>query len=100
MLDKDIKKEVKHLLKNFEKLRDDDHRLIANVWSRYLGKDKVAKMTADDFLKAYADKKLPNAETIRRHRQLLQEDFPDLRGKLYDERQKHSESVKKEIKRV
>ena len=44
------------------------------------------EITAYDFLKQYAESQLSNAETIRRMRAKLQEEKPELRGKVYNVR--------------
>jgi hypothetical protein len=41
--------------------------------------------------------KLTQAETIRRCRQSLQKANPELRGQMYELRQKHQSKVKKEL---
>ena len=54
-------------------------------------------MTAYDFLRLYSEGRLTNAETIRRVRQKLQEENPDLRGTVDGLRKEQAEQVKKEI---
>ena len=82
------KKVIESLLKRSPHLKDSDSKLIATYWFRELGyKGLDAKeMTAYDFLKQYAESKLTNAETIRRMRAKLQEEKPELRGKVYNSR--------------
>jgi hypothetical protein len=94
-----IKDRVKALLKLHPHLRDKDNRLIATIWKFDLFK---MGLTADDitgkqFMSFYAEGKLTNAETIRRVRQKIQEENPELRGTAYSERQKQAEEVKKQI---
>ncbi len=41
--------------------------------------------------------RLHSPESIRRTRQKIQEDYPHLRGELYEARQKHQAKVKEEL---
>lgn len=78
---KEIKEMVKHLLIKHPHLRDDDFKLVATFLLFEMGgRDVTDKMTATEFLKAYSESKLTNFESIRRVRQKLQEENPDLRG--------------------
>ena len=82
------KKVIEALLRKTPRLKDSDNKLIATYWFRELehkGLD-AKEITAYDFLKQYAESQLTNAETIRRMRAKLQEDNPDLRGKVYNAR--------------
>ena len=61
----------------------------ANFWNEEL-KEKgfnIKEMKADQFLNMYSKAKLTNAETIRRNRAKLQEEYPELRGEIYKIRQ-------------
>lgn len=91
-----VKDTVKDLLTNVESLRDDDNRLILNVWAIQnpnLKYETSFKYFADQF----ASGKLAPAESIRRVRQALQKEFVHLRGKKYAERHKHQESIKEQL---
>lgn len=93
-----VKDRVKALLEKHPHLRDSDNKLIATIWKIDLNKIGLgSETTANHFLLLYADKQLSNAETIRRVRQKLQEENPDLRGTVNEARQKEGEEVKKEI---
>lgn len=79
---------IGNLLKSDPSLRDDDFRLISNVLA-YVIRKKYGEGGFDKckpFLKMYSEGRLPNFETIRRTRQKLQEENPQLRGKRYKER--------------
>ena len=80
------KETIRLLLVKYPELKDNDNKLIANFWNLELqNKNKdVNKMIASDLLCMYANSILTNAETIRRMRAKLQEDFPLLRGKSYN----------------
>ena len=93
-----IKDVVKSLLINQPKLRDNDNKLIANIFMREAGGlDNLKNMSAFEFLKDFADGKYSNFESIRRVRAKLQEDCPELRGLSYNSRKKDGEDTSKGI---
>jgi hypothetical protein len=83
-----IKNEVKRILENVYHNRDDDYRLIANIWLKEMQEKNIDLTTinAYQFLKIFAEGKLTNPESIRRMRAKLQEEHEHLRGKKYYER--------------
>jgi len=93
------KDRVKGLLTLHPHLRDSDNKLIATVWKYDLlnGGMKPMEITAQAFLTLYADDVLTNAETIRRVRQKIQEECPELRGEVYGLRKNQAEEVRTEI---
>ena len=91
-----IKDRVKALLVKHPHLRDSDNRLIATVWKFDL-MGLCENLTAMDFLKLYSEGELTNSESIRRVRQKIQEENPDLRGTVNEARQKEGEEVRREI---
>jgi len=93
---KQAKDKVKALLVKSPHLRDDDNKLIATYYY-HESQSNLLKITALDFLHEFADGKFTNPETIRRCRQRLQEEYPDLRGKLWHEKQHAGNEVKKEV---
>ena len=94
-----VKDRVKALLVTYPHLRDSDNKLIATIWrSELFHKGVRAKgITAEDFLFIYSEGKISNAETIRRVRQKLQEENPDLRGTVNEARKEQAEDVRKNI---
>lgn len=96
-----IKDSVQQLLVKYEHLRDDDHRLIANIYYK-VAKEKNPTQTysAMDFLHDFAKGYYPSPETIRRCRQKIQEDHPQLRGSSYKERHSKAKEFKTQIKNV
>ena len=82
MKTKDI---VKNLLVQKSHLRDSDPKLIATYWFNELKKKNIdpSEINGLEFMKMFADSKLTNIKTIERMRRKLQEESPDLRGKLY-----------------
>ena len=94
------KETIKQILLTTPHLRDSDNKLIATYWWRELKhkKLKVDDMSAMDILTMYSENKLTNTETIRRMRAKLQEECPELRGKVYHFRkEKKQEQWRKEL---
>jgi len=75
------KDKVIYWLDKYPKLRDDDNRLCANIWSEELNNLEI---TAKDFLRLYANNKLTSAPSIKRARAKLQEECPEYRGEKYN----------------
>mgnify|MGYP003639668604 FL=1 len=90
---------VLNLLQNQIGLRDNDSKLLANVWHKHitnLGIDP-GRNSAIFLLAMLAEGKLPNSESVRRIRQKLQEEFKDLRGVNYAKRHNQKEKVKEQL---
>ncbi len=94
-----VKDRVKALLVKHPHLRDSDNRLIATIWKYDLINMNLShyRISGYDFLVLYSEGKLTNAETIRRVRQKLQEENPELRGTVNDLRKQQAEEVRKDI---
>tara|TARA_R100000656_G_scaffold106011_1_gene78085 strand:- start:34 stop:342 length:309 start_codon:yes stop_codon:yes gene_type:complete len=88
---------VKKLLTNHPHLRDNDNKLLANIWFEKAPKIEEHVM---DFLQMLANGELPSAESVRRCRQKLQELNPELRGELWDKRHKMQKQIKDELKEM
>ena len=91
---------VRDLLRVYPDLRDNDNKLIANIWHDDMIKKyelDVFNKSAADLLIMFASGKLPSTETIRRTRQKLQQELPELRGEDYLKRQSLQGKVKQEI---
>jgi len=84
-----LKEIIHELLVKYPSLRDSDNKLTANIWHAELKKlDKeVDLLTARGLLEAFAENKLSNPTSIRRHRARFQELMPELRGDKYKIRQ-------------
>ena len=96
---KQVKDRVKSLLEKYPHLRDSDNKLIANIWNQDLLKMglRPKDISGNSLLTYYSTDKLTNAETIRRVRQKIQEENPELRGSVEGLRKEEAEQVKKEI---
>jgi len=80
---------VRQLLEQYPQTRDNDNLLMSIIWR--------GESNLFNFYSRLESGKLTPAETIRRCRQRLQLDHPQLRGTMYDLRQKHQAKVKKEL---
>ncbi len=89
---------VKHWLVTHPPTRDSDTRLLANIWSHIVGVDQIDKITARQLMAKMVNGELPSSETIRRTRQKIQEQNPELRGKSYKERHSKASAMRNEIK--
>ena len=63
---------VEELLRRYPTLRDNDERLMANIWAKYIGKIDLDQMSSQDLLSALAKGVLPSYESISRCRRKLQ----------------------------
>ena len=80
---------VRELLEKKPELRDNDNLLMSTIW-----KDQANIL---NFFQRFESGKLHSPESIRRARQKLQEENDNLRGELYDVRQKKQIKVKQEL---
>jgi hypothetical protein len=89
---------VQEYLEKYPKLRDDDDRLVANIWHKVLcSMDLIPKeITAAKFLKLLSESELPSASSIKRCRRKLQEHNEELRGVLWELKHKKAEETAKE----
>ena len=96
---KKLQDRIKELLTRNSTCKDDDNKLIANIWWDSLGA-QAKEMSAYDLLKRLADGKMPSAESIRRSRQKMQQENEELRGAMWYKRHKMQEQVKMELKEI
>lgn len=95
--------EVEKFLTTHPTLRDNDEKLMANIWYNYIGtthpnaNHESTKITANQLLKKLADGELPSYESISRCRRKLQEECPNLRGEKWYERHKRADNIRREI---
>ena len=78
------KTRVETMLRTFASFRDDDQLLMANFWAAECAEKGIER---SHFLQQFADGAFTSPESIRRIRQKLQEENPELRGKSYAKRQ-------------
>lgn len=87
------KEMVTHFLSIRAELRDDDNRLMANIWANELRQTGIHEISNHDFLTIFAKGLLTSPESIRRARQKVQEENPHLRGKSYKARHEKAKEV-------
>lgn len=100
--EKDLKDLVRDLLVKYPVLRDNDSRLLANVWAVELktkfGGGLTAHTTAEFFVLLALGDNLTPAETITRCRRKIQEEEPALRGEKWKKRKERAEDVRMEMR--
>lgn len=91
--------DIHQLLENYPYLRDDDAKLICNIWKIQLDKLGINLDSIDgrDALQYVAGGKLSPAESITRCRRKLQEKAPKLRGEKWKRRHELQEEVKEQL---
>lgn len=89
---------IKNLLIKKPELKEDDFRLLANLWLRQLKQTEKTEITAIEFLELLSKGEFTSPETVRRERQKLQEHNPELRGPNYQKRKLNSGKMKKALK--
>jgi hypothetical protein len=87
----EIRKTVQDLLTNNPTTRDDDRKLIVEVWK--LQKPDIMRIPGLQLIDFLLNKELAAPETIRRTRQKLQQHNPNLRGTSYKVRQEVEQPV-------
>jgi len=94
---------VQTLLEIDPELRDSDLKLVAQIWWMCLMgalKHRFQQYELDSFkslLKMYAKGDLPNEQSIRRVRRKIQEENPNLRGRVYEQRHQKADEFRDEI---
>lgn len=91
---KDLNELVKRILAEHKEARDDDFKVIGYVIKAL--NPKAMQLTFGQALWNHSKLDLPSFESIRRTRQKIQHDHPELRGELYLKRmEKQTEFIEK-----
>lgn len=91
---KDLNELVKRILAEHKEARDDDFKVIGYVIKTL--KPEAMQLTFGQALWNHSKLDLPSFESIRRTRQKIQHDHPELRGELYLKRmEKQTEFIEK-----
>jgi hypothetical protein len=90
--------EVKQRLETSTKMRDDDALLMADIWREQL--EQMGAKSMYDVLNAIASRMVHSPESIRRSRQKIQRDNPNLRGVFYFKRHEKEIEVLKELEYI
>jgi len=91
---------VKAILEKHPSLRDDNPRLVVNIWYKELKSLGIEITPQINKVLALISTKLTSAESITRASRSLQNAVPDLRGKDWKKRQAHAPKVKKELREI
>ena len=91
---------VKVILEKHPSLRDDNPRLVANIWYGELKSLGIEITPQINKVLTLISTKLTSAESITRASRSLQNAVPDLRGKDWKKRQAHAPKVKKELRKI
>ena len=97
---KQARDQVQELLEKHPSLRDDNPRLVANIWHeelKFLGIEIIPQITK---VLTLISTELTSADSITRTSRLLQETVPELQGRDWKKRQAHTKKVKTEIKEI
>ena len=89
--------EVEKMLLRYPGLRDNDERLMANVWYKFIGDNTLTYTSGFNVLSMLSKGKLPSYESVSRCRRKIQEINPELRGEKWAKRQSRAKKIKKEI---
>lgn len=91
---KDLNEIVKDILTTSKEARDDDFKVIGYVIKEI--NPMAMKLTLGQALWNHSELNIPSFETVRRTRQKIQHDHPELRGDLYLKRmEKQTEWLEK-----
>jgi hypothetical protein len=97
-LEDGIKEKVQKLLTEYPHLRDDDNKLIANIWISEMGGSSYCKtITAFDAMSIIASSQLTSTESITRCRRKIQEHNVSLRGENYKSRKDNEDPIKDQL---
>lgn len=92
-----IKDRIITILRKIPAYRDDDNKLISTIWLHECKAKGLSEMEAKKVLKLLANGELTSPESIRRSRQLVQEQDVTLRGEKYKERQDRQTHIQGEL---
>lgn len=96
---KNIKDTVRRILMNHPETRDDDNLLYLKVWAEQNPALRYPNTSFYGFAEDFLAERYADTESIRRTRQKLQEQHPELRGRKYRARQAASFTMQKEMRR-
>jgi len=91
---------VKHLLERYPSLRDNDFKLIANLWFgdiKALGKNP-REISCYEFFEGFSKNEFTNPQSVIRLRCKFQEAYPHLRGTVWENRHKEQPKVIEDLK--
>ena len=89
---------VTRLLTVKSDLRDNDRRLICNIWWKSVSNPEL--LMFEDFIQLYIKGKVPESDSITRCRRKVQEENENLRGKSWDLRHGLENTVLNELREI
>ena len=89
---------VTRLLTVKSDLRDNDRRLICNIWWKSISNPEL--LMFKDFIKLYIKGDVPESDSITRCRRKVQEENKNLRGESWDLRHGLEDEIKNEIREL
>ena len=98
MITKQLSKTIQRMLFNQERLRDSDELLIATLWRNEF--PDCHEISAYVMLGRIARGEVSSPESIRRCRQKIQEEIPELRGHKYNKRHNYQEPWKQQVREL
>ena len=90
--------QVTTLLTKKSHLRDNDKRLVCNIWWKAAPNPEL--LMFEDFINLYINGEIPESDSITRCRRKVQEEKKELRGKSWDLRHGLEDVIKKELKDI
>ena len=89
---------VTRLLTAKSDLRDNDRRLICNIWWKSVSNPEL--LMFEDFINLYIKGEIPESDSITRCRRKVQEENKSLRGKSWDFRHGLEKMVVDELREI
>ena len=89
---------VTRLLTVKSDLRDNDRRLICNIWWKSVSNPEL--LMFEDFIELYIKGNVPESDSITRCRRKVQEEKKELRGKSWDLRHGLEKAMKEELREI
>ena len=90
---------IKHILLTKRHCRDNDVYLIYEIWAEELAKYNlnIKNMHLMPVLKMWAKKEISHPSAIMRARRKVQEQNPETRGKVWEQRHEQQRNVRKDL---
>ena len=90
---------IKHILLTKRHCRDNDVYLIYEIWAEELAKYNmnIKNMHLVPTLQMWSRKEISHPSAIMRARRKVQEEYPDTRGSVYEERHKQTKQIKQDL---
>lgn len=88
---------VKDILTRYPETRDSSNQLLARYY-KFHCPEPVQYITAEEFLNYLASGELDKMEVVTRASRKLQQEYPELRGKLWEKRQIKETEVRDEVR--